>query len=145
MQISACLGSENKFSIRLGLSFHITLRVFLCFFLHTRYLVGPNTRFRAPTPSSGIRATLLSKVDEEQKRQRRGSLQLKEKDQVSKSHFQKNMASTSGTGVEIRKFDGKNFALWKEMMHDVLIIKKQVEAIRHSEKPASMTLRSGNQ
>ena len=48
------------------------------------------------------------------------------------------MASTSGTGVEIRKFDGKNFALWKEMMQDVLIIRRQVEAIRHSEKPASM-------
>ena len=49
------------------------------------------------------------------------------------------MASTSGTGVEIRKFDGKNFALWKEMMQDVLIIRRQVEAIRHSEKPASMS------
>ena len=29
------------------------------------------------------------------------------------------MTSTSGTGVEIRKFDGKNFALWKEMMYNV--------------------------
>ena len=50
------------------------------------------------------------------------------------------MASTSGTGVEIRKFDGKNFALWKEMMQDVLIIRRQVEAICHSEKLASMTV-----
>ena len=99
-----------------------------------------HTRFRAPTPSSGIRATLLSKVDEEQKRQRRGSLQLKEKDQVSKSHFQKNMASTTGIAIEIRKFDGKNFALWKEMMQDVLIIRIQVKAIRHNEKLASMTI-----
>ena len=49
------------------------------------------------------------------------------------------MASTSGTGVEIRKFDGKKFALWKEMMQDVLIIRKHVEAIHHSEKPVSMT------
>ena len=50
------------------------------------------------------------------------------------------MASTSGTGsgVEIRKFDGKNFALWKEMMQDVLIIRRQVEAIRQKEKPESM-------
>ena len=48
------------------------------------------------------------------------------------------MASTSGTGVEIRKFDGKNFAMWKEMMQDVLIIRRQVEAIRHNEKPESM-------
>ena len=50
------------------------------------------------------------------------------------------MASTSGTGVEIRKFDGKNFALWKEMMQDVLIIRKHVKAIRQSEKLASMTV-----
>ena len=48
------------------------------------------------------------------------------------------MASTSGTGVEIRKFDGKNFALWKEMMQDVLIIRRQVEAIWHNEKLDSM-------
>ena len=48
------------------------------------------------------------------------------------------MATQSGTNVEIRKFDGKNFALWKEMMQDVLIIKRQVEAIRHNEKLASM-------
>ena len=50
------------------------------------------------------------------------------------------MASTSGTGsrVEIRKFHGKNFALWKEMMRDVLIIRRQVEAIRQKGKPKSM-------
>ena len=49
------------------------------------------------------------------------------------------MASTSGIEVEIRKFDGKNFALWKEMMQDVLIIRRQVEAIWHNGKPVSMT------
>ena len=49
------------------------------------------------------------------------------------------MASTSSTGVEILKFDGKKFALSKEMMQDVLIITRQVEAIRHSKKPTSMT------
>ena len=38
------------------------------------------------------------------------------------------------------KFDGKNFSLWKEMMQDVLIIRRQVEAIRHSEKSISMTI-----
>ena len=32
------------------------------------------------------------------------------KDQANKSHFEKNMTSTSRTGVEIRKFDDKNFA-----------------------------------
>ena len=48
------------------------------------------------------------------------------------------MGSTSSTGVEIRKFDGKNFALWKEMMHDVLIIRRQIKAIRHNNKPTSM-------
>ena len=59
----------------------------------------------------------------------------KEKDQVSKSHFQKNMASTSRKGVEIRKFNGKNFSLWKEMMQDVLIIRRQVEAIPQLHHP----------
>ena len=48
------------------------------------------------------------------------------------------MASTSGTRVEIKKFDGKNFALWKEMMQDVLIIRRQDEPIRQKEKPESM-------
>ena len=48
------------------------------------------------------------------------------------------MASTSGIGVEIRKFDGKNFALWKEMMQDVLIIRRQIKHIGHNEKLASM-------
>ena len=48
------------------------------------------------------------------------------------------MASTSSTGVEILKFDGKKFALSKEMMQDVLIIRRQVEVIPHSEKLASM-------
>ena len=43
------------------------------------------------------------------------------------------MASTSGTRVEIRKFDGKNFALWKEMMQDVLIIRRQVKVFRYNE------------
>ena len=49
------------------------------------------------------------------------------------------MGSTFGTRVEIRKFDGKNFSLCKEMMQYVLIIQTQVEAIQHSEKPASMS------
>ena len=50
------------------------------------------------------------------------------------------MVSTSETGVEIRKFGDKIFALWKEMMEDMLIIRRQVEAIRHSEKPTLMTI-----
>ena len=49
------------------------------------------------------------------------------------------MASTSNIGVEIRKFDGKNFALWKEMMKDVLIIGCQIEAIKHNNRPSTMT------
>ena len=51
-----------------------------------------------------------------------------------------NMGSTFGTGIEIRKFNGKNFALWKEMMQDVLIIRRKVDAIRHSKKPTSMSI-----
>ena len=52
----------------------------------------------------------------------------------AKPHFQK-MASTSDTNVEIRKFDGKNFALWKVMIQDVLIIPEhQIEVIRHNNK-----------
>ena len=49
------------------------------------------------------------------------------------------MASTSGIGVEIRKFDDKNFALWKEMMQDVLIIRHRIKLIRHNGKPSMMT------
>ena len=60
------------------------------------------------------------------------------KDKVRNYDFLKNMASTSSTGVEIRKFDGKNFALWKEMVQDVLIILRQIEAIRHNNKAISM-------
>ena len=52
-----------------------------------------------------------------------------------------NMVSISGTRIEIRKFDDKNFVMWKEMMQDVVIIRRQVEAIRHNEKPASMTIK----
>ena len=63
------------------------------------------------------------------KRPRRRVTMLKENDQVKKSHFLKNMASTSITGEEIRKFHGKNFAPRKEMMQDVLIIQCQIEAI----------------
>mgnify|MGYP006957881947 CR=1 FL=1 len=37
------------------------------------------------------------------------------------STFQK-MATQLGTNVKIRKFDGNNFALWKEMMQDVVAI-----------------------
>ena len=48
------------------------------------------------------------------------------------------MASTSGTRFEIQKFDNKNFSLWEEMMQGVLIIRRQIEAIRHREKPASI-------
>ena len=50
------------------------------------------------------------------------------------------MASTSEIGIEIRKFENKNFALWKEMMQELLIIRRQVEAIHHNEKPTSMTI-----
>ena len=42
------------------------------------------------------------------------------------------MASTSGNGCEVPKFDGNNFTLWKEMMQDVLVHRRQIEAIRHS-------------
>ena len=49
------------------------------------------------------------------------------------------MASTFGRGIEIPKFDDKIFSLWKEMMQDMLVIRRQVEAIRHNDKPASMS------
>ena len=50
------------------------------------------------------------------------------------------MVTQSSTSVEIQKFDvGKNFALWKEMMQDVLIIQWQIEAIWHNSKPVSMS------
>ena len=50
------------------------------------------------------------------------------------------MALSSSIGREIRKFDDKNFALWKEMMKDVLIIRGQIEAIRHNSRWLMMTL-----
>ena len=31
--------------------------------------------------------------------------------------------------IEIRKFDGSNFALWKNQMHDVLVQKKQTRPL----------------
>ena len=49
------------------------------------------------------------------------------------------VAAISITGVEILKFDGKNFALWKEMMQDVLIIRHQIEVIRHISKPTKLS------
>ena len=54
--------------------------------------------------------------------------------------FSRMMASTSSTGVEIRKFDDKNIALWKEMMQDVLIIRRQIEAIQHNNKSTKMSV-----
>ena len=49
------------------------------------------------------------------------------------------MASTSGSSCDIRKFDEKNFALWKEMIQDVLVQRRQIEAIRHSKTSAGKT------
>ena len=93
-------------------------------------------RFRtAVTTSSGIRATCCSPV----KKRKEEDPNSKKKETRSISP-KTNMASTSEIGIEIRKFDGKNIALWKEMMQDVLIIRRQVEAIRHSEKPTLMTI-----
>ena len=65
---------------------------------------------------------MLSSGDEELKKtkERRRPPHLKEKDRSISPKT--NMASTFGTGIKIRKFDGKNFALWKEMMQEVLII-----------------------
>ena len=42
--------------------------------------------------------------------------------------------------METRKFDGKNFTLWKEMMQYVLIIQHQIEAIRHNKKSIEMSI-----
>mgnify|MGYP006925753367 FL=1 len=73
---------------------------------------------------------MLSNDDEERKKNREKRIPTAErKDQVNKSHFQKNMSSTPKTRVKIRNFDGKNFALWKEMMQEMLVIRRQVEAM----------------
>ena len=63
---------------------------------------------------------------------------VERKDHVSKNPTFQKMVTHSGTNVEIWKFDGKNFDLWKQMMQDT-IIRRQIEALRHSEKLASMT------
>ena len=49
------------------------------------------------------------------------------------------MASTFKTSYEIHKFDGNYFALWKEMMQDVLTIRCQIEAIQHNNKLTEMS------
>ena len=71
--------------------------------------------------------SLLNDDEEQKKREeRRRSPQLKEK-RPGQSNPKTSMASTSRTGIEIRKFDDKNFALWKEMMQDVLIIRRKLK------------------
>ena len=52
------------------------------------------------------------------------------------------MASTSGSGCEIRKFDTKNFALCKEMMQDVLVPSgKTLEEWKSVDEHARSTIR----
>ena len=92
--------------------------------------------FDLTLPSGGIRVTSLSNCNEKQKRLRREGIWLKEK--TNKIYYQK-MATQFYTNVEIRKFDGKTFTLWKEIMQDVLIIRCQIEAIQHNNKHALMT------
>ena len=87
------------------------------------------------TTTSGISASYCSTAT----MNRRRSPHLKERDQVYLTQ-KMNMASTSKTRIKIRKFDDKHFTLWKEMMQDVLIIRRQVEEIHRNEKPASMTI-----
>ena len=62
-----------------------------------------------------------------------------EADLGSIPHPSTKTTSTSGTTMEIQKFNGKNVPLRMEMMQDVLIIRRQVEAIHHNNKPTSMT------
>ena len=47
------------------------------------------------------------------------------------------MASKGRYSYNISKFDDKNFGLWKEIMKDVLVQRRQIEAIRHAMKPAT--------
>ena len=44
------------------------------------------------------------------------------------------MASTRGDTYEIRKFDIKNLALWKEMMDDIVVQRCHIETIRYEDK-----------
>ena len=46
------------------------------------------------------------------------------------------MASTSDSSeMSLRKFEGSNFSYWKEQMPDYLIIKGQIDLIKHATIP----------
>ena len=68
---------------------------------------------------------------------RRGRRQ-KEKTRATRI-FKRTMASTSDIDYEIIKFDRKNCVLWKEIMKDVLIIRRQIAVIRHNNTLLMMT------
>ena len=48
------------------------------------------------------------------------------------------MASTERDVYDIHKFDGNNFALWKEKMQDVLVQKKQRLAIMQATRTENL-------
>ena len=50
------------------------------------------------------------------------------------------MASLTREVYDIKKFDGSNFALWKEQIQDVLVQKKQRLPILHAHRAENMGL-----
>ena len=50
------------------------------------------------------------------------------------------MASSTREVYDIKKFDGSNFALWKEQIQDVLVQKKQRLPILHGQREENMGL-----
>ena len=128
---------------RVFLTFYL-LAYFICVVCCTDLTVGPNIHSSAYHISNIFNKWYQSDVvpqrQQTTEKTEKRSYSAERKDQANNIYFpeKKNMATQSSTNVEIRKFDGKNFTLWKEMMQDVLIIRSQIEAIRHNNKPASM-------
>ena len=126
---------------------HVSISVYVIFLAqhsgskHTIHIYLYTLPHEHYTTSSGIKARLLHTNDEkhEKIKERRRTFTT-ERRRPCQPHLETNMASASRTGIEIRKFDSKTSALWKEIMQDVLIIRRSVESIRHIEKPTSMTI-----
>ena len=104
----------------------------------THLLTGPRIFFCTQRTQQVVLERPCCPAATNNRKTRKEASRLREKTKPTTSTFQK-MATQSDTNVEIRKFDGKNFALWKERMQEVLIIRRQAEAICQSDKPTSMS------
>ena len=90
--------------------------------------------------STGIRATWCPTATKNRRRKRKVEYpyiwkKRTRSTRISPKHEHGLNIRSRSRNLKVRR---QKFSLWKEMMQDVLIIKRQVEAIHHSEKSASM-------